>query len=470
MAGSAEEETSSAAITDVEELASAASGDEGPRDSPAGSGETAEADALDVGARPRHIRPRWTTATLERSRRRLVVALALLALTGVALTAAGVDMVWSSTAGRYVTPGLQPDDPNYVALVTPTPTLLVVSVDDEENLTGVSLISLRSGDEGGSVIVMPVAMRVPAANESSTSFDADGPSEDAGLSSEDTESTATLADVYDDLGTAGVRQGVERIFRVAVAELIQVDDGGWASLLDPIEPLSLTVPDAVGTRWPAGEVDLEAEDVGEFLATTAEDQSELNRVARQELFWQAWIPAVSTAGEQAVPGELDAGLGRFVSGLSAGPLSVTGLPVVQDGDDGDAELFTVDSDVIADIVAREIPYPQEPWAGSRIRVRLLNGTTDTDLALRATGPLVMAQAEIAVAGNAGSLDRSRTTFVYSDDDQRQAAEALRDALGVGVVEQEPQSGRSRPVDDDNRDDRVDVTVILGADAAQVIGR
>lgn len=483
-------------------VAAAGSGGSPAPDSPdeaAHSSEvTAPAEPTDPGAAPgtetpppepseesaRHLRHRSAVDELRRSRLQMVAALGVLTVAGVLLTWTGVNQMWSTTAGQYISPGLSPDDPNYVALVTPTPTLLVASADDDGALVGVSVISLHSGDEGGAVIVLPVATGIPALESGETPATGSGEGDDVPLDGlgdggdgdDDLlpadDGDMTLADAYDSSGAGGVREGVERILRVALSDTIEVDDAGWTSLLAPVEPLSLVVPDPVGDRWPAGPLDLDAEEVGEFLAANATDDSELVRVARQELLWQTWIPAVVEAGEEAVPGEQDAGLGRFVRGLAAGDATVTGLPVVSESEgedvpDSDGEQFTVEPEVIADIVARDIPYPQEPWAGSRIRVKLLNGTTDVDMALRAAGPLVRAQAEIAIMGNAGSFEEPRTRFLYRGESQRQAANALRSALGVGVVEPEPVAEDPHLVDEG---ERVDVTVVLGADAAQAIRR
>lgn len=423
----------------------------------------------------RHLRRRSTAGELRRSRQRMVVALGALTVAGVLLTWTGVNQMWSTTAGDYISPGLSPDDPNYIALVTPSPTLLVVSTDEEGALVGASVVSLHSGDEGGAVIVLPVATSVPAVDSGDSTATDSGESGDAQEDGGDDLLPAdggdmTLTDAYDSAGAEGVREGVERILQVAVGDTIEVDGAGWASLLAPVEPLSLVVPDPVGERWPAGPLDLDAGEVGEFLAANTSDDSELVRVARQELFWQTWIPAVAEAGEEAVPGEQEAGLGRFVRGLAEGDVTVTGLPVVSESEgdgDVDGERFTVEPDAIAGIVARDVPYPQEPWAGSRIRVKLLNGTTDVDLALRAVGPLVSVQAEIAIMGNAGSFEEPRTRFLYRGESQRQAANALRSALGVGVVEPDPVTEDPQLVDEG---ERVDVTVVLGADAAQAIRR
>lgn len=418
-------------------------------DDPDGAGPASTAAAHDLGDRARHLGWRSEAATLRRRRRRILVALALLPFLGAALVIVGMDRVWNSTAGRYVSPGLEPDEPNYAALVTPTPTYLVAHVDDAEQLTSVALLSLRSNDEGGSVIVLPVATQ-PRLDEGSV----------------------TLQEAYADGGVSGLTVAVQRILNIAVGEVELRDDAGWGRMVAPVAPLSLTLPEAVGDRWAAGPVQLEAADVGEFLRTGVETENELNRLLRHELFWEAWLLAVSRGDEGAVPGEVEVGLGRFVRGLASGPLAVNSLPVasaeVLDPDvDGDEQVFVPDGALVAALVAEAVPYPEEPTAGSRIRVRLLNGTDERDLNLRVAEPLVRSGAEIAISGNAASFNEARTRFVYTEEENEGLATLLREALGVGTVELEPPEDDPAYIDEN---ERIDVTVILGADAPGAIGR
>jgi hypothetical protein len=55
--------------------------------------------------------------------------------------------------------------------------------------------------------------------------------------------------------------------------------------------------------------------------------------------------------------------------------------------------------------------------------------------------------------------------VYTSSKLRDEAEQLRDAFGVGEVVQSPTDDDAAPVEDD----RIDVTVILGADALDALG-
>jgi hypothetical protein len=445
-------------------------------DSVTGVESAGDDDGQPAGKHRRRQRPS-DVARLRRQRRRVVIGLALLPLIGATLMTVGLNRVWTGTLGRYVPAGLDPDQPNYAALVTPTPTFLVLHVDGAGQLAGLALLSLRSGDEGGSVIVIPVGTQVPGSGAVGTG---EGDAPDAVDGADPDDSPVTLREAYADGGTRGVELAVQNLLNVAVADTQVRDDPGWARMVAPVAPLALTLPEGLDDRWPAGSVQLEAADVGEFLRTSRDDEeSELNRVSRAELFWEAWIEAVSQGDDEAVPGDVDTGISRFVRGLGAGASTVHSLPVaplaesagVQEPDGmpatDDSEVFVSDDALVSELVATAIPYPEEPATGSRVRVKLLNGTEDEDLALRAVEPLVRSGAQIAISGNAASFSETRTRFVYTDDDNEGRAILMREALGVGTVELASSERDTEHIDED---ERIDVTVILGRDALGAIRR
>jgi hypothetical protein len=361
---------------------------------------------------------------------------------GAGLVVVGLAKVRSSTAGRYVDPALEPEDPGYAAFVTPTPTLLVVHKASENQLAGLVLLSLLAGDEGGSVMVLPVGTRLPYG-----------------------EGSVTLADAYAAGDPRSVADLAETILGVAIHDVVEIGDDRWASRLDPLGELELNLASPLG-EWAAGAVVLQPEDVGRFLSTRNEGESELARAERQEEFWSAWVEAVAESDATAVSGETESGLGRFLRALAAGPATVASLPVAEVSGT-DVEQFSVDDEMLASFVAQNIPFPESPAPGVRPRVRLLNGTTDRELNTLYAELLVEAGAEVAISGNARSFDEPMTRIVYYDEDQRAAAESLRDGMGIGVVEAELIDDDAAPLDEA---ERIEVTVILGGDAPEAIGR
>ena len=153
------------------------------------------------------------------------------------------------------------------------------------------------------------------------------------------------------------------------------------------------------------------EDVGRFLAARAGDEPDLARVERQQAFWTAWLPLVRDAGERALPGEVETGIGRFVRVIAAGEGGAEAIPVGRE-DTADGVRYRPDAGRLGRFLSVTIPYPTSPAPGVRIRVRLLNGTGDPGLTERAARQLVASGAEIAVVGNAATLTEPETRFVH----------------------------------------------------------
>jgi hypothetical protein len=387
-----------------------------------------------------------------RRRRRLVLAtMAALIGGGAALTVAGVNLVRNSTAGRYVAPTAGPDDPGYQAYVVPTPTMAVVQRGDDGELVSVSMLAIGSSDDGGAVVL------VPASTLTRPTTSADSRTSRSGQ-------PRTMADVYRQGGAGGVVTAVADLLGVAIPEHLEVDDTRWASLVAPVAPVDLQLAKSVG-EWRSGDVSLAAADVGPFLRARVAGESEVERIDRQADFWTAWLPLVRDAGADALPGETDVGIGRFVRSLASGSPSIVPLPGEAAGGDGSVpETFGPHDERLAELVARAVPYPVSPSPGRRIRVRLLNGTPEPGLTSAAASRLVRGGAEITIAGNAPTFDETETLMVYGRPDQRDKALWLATMFGGGQIEPDPAAS------DEVADDEIDVTVILGADASDLIGR
>jgi hypothetical protein len=366
----------------------------------------------------------------------VVVLLGLFA-TGVGLVYAGTRILRSSTEGEVLAEQTDPGSPGYEAMVSATPTMLVVHDVDGlvQSLTVLTLPDPGAG--GGGVVLVPTRT----------------------VSEMPTLGLAPIEAAYD-LGTADAQAAVVGdVLGAGIGEVVVVDADRWAGLVAPVAPLTVDNPDALEVdgelRFPAGELELEAEDVGPYLAARAEDESDLARLFRHETFWQAWLDAVAAAGTpDAVPGELESGIGRYVRSLAAGPVVVETLPVEPTTVEGFDEepTFVAEEGGVAALVAEVVPFPRSPRPGVRSRVRVLNGTDDLDAARQLVGSLPPVGVEVAVVGNARSLDQETTTIAYVDPSHEEAAEDIRDLLGHGEVLVDP-----RP------SDVVDITVTLGAD-------
>ncbi|HKY68959.1 MAG TPA: LCP family protein, partial [Acidimicrobiales bacterium] len=331
----------------------------------------------------------------------------------------------------------------YRASVVPTPTMAMLLRADDGRLAGAAVLALEPGDQGGTVVLVPSATVVGDA--------------DARPGGE-----VTLADVYAREGAEATSQALGGVVTAAMGETLEVDSAVWQQLVDPVGPVELTLERPVGD-WPAGEVSIAADEVGAFLSAQAEGEPDLARLERQQQFWNAWLPMVREAGDAAMPGEVETGVGRYVRTIAAGEGVAVELPVAGDGTP-DGVVYQVDGGRLGAFVSGAIPFPTAPEPGTRTRVRLLNGTDDESLTTEAARELVAAGAEISVVGNADTLSEPETLFIHRGGRATDAATWLSTVIGGGRLEVvapgQPGAG----------DDEIDVTVILGQDAGEIFGR
>jgi hypothetical protein len=424
---------------------------------------------------------------VRRRRAALLVSLGAIAAVGGGLTSVGLSLVRNSTAGEAVDPPPTPDEPGYEALVRPTPTLLTIHEGDEGDVAGASLLTLHPNDDGGAVVLVPPSTRVPFGDQGEI----------------------TVEEAYQAGGSGVVARLLGDLLDIVVDDDLVIDDEQWEALTEPVEPITVQLTDAV-EEWPAGEVPLLAEEVGPYLGALAPEESELDRLNRHGEFWVNWLPLVRDAGDRAVPGEVDVGIGRFVRGLANGA-TVSVLPVTpvaagadDDGGDGVAGPGDVGGDVaagadddggdvaagadddggatedrgtqfeadetrMAELVASAVPFPVSPGPDSRPRVRLLNGTTDDDIMAAASRRLVEGGGAVAITGNASSFDVPDTIFAYRPGISRQDVERLAEAFGLGTVEEADPPGLASGGDEGPEAD-IDVTIVLGRDAQDLIRR
>lgn len=290
-----------------------------------------------------------------------------------------------------------------------------------------------------------------------------------------------LKDVYQLGGTPAVVRGVEKLLGIGIGgrpveiggevvdepdadAVVEISNARWQELLAPVAPLTVendhvvTVTDPetgeVVSQFPTGEVPLPAEGVGAFLEARNEGESELNRLARQQVFWLAWLEVVSQSSDPAViPGEVDAGLGGFVRGLATSNVSFFNLPVdaVSVPGSGD-ELYLADEEAVADLIASLVPFPVGSEVSPRPRVRVLDGTGVEGIGLEAAHRLVRAGAEIEIMGNAASFDHVANDVIYYDESMAEVAAGYAEVLGGAAIAHVEEPGEI-----------VDITVVIGTD-------
>lgn len=368
--------------------------------------------------------------------------LALLVAAVPALGYVGYRTVADSHGGRVLDPVTDPSAAGYQAVVEPTPTALVVHADDQGALAALTVLSLGPGGEGGGAIFMPVDT---AAGNSENGID-------------------RLATAYD-RGTDVLRAEAGAVVGTGFGEVIEIDDARWAELLAPVGALSVRNPDPVpgdpsrgesSVLFEAGNITVMPDEAGRYLSAAAPSGADLDRVLRQQLFWQAWLDAVDEAGaEAAVPGEGTGGLGRFVTGLASGPAELAILALEADpvgSSDGARDRYQPDIAAIAEQLVAVVPFPTASVPGGRVRTRLLSGVEGSGPPEDLASQLVVAGAEISVIGNAGRFGAESTVVEYYNVTREDEAERLVEALGAGEAVFVEGSG-----------DSLDVTVVVGSD-------
>ena len=112
----------------------------------------------------------------------------------------------------------------------------------------------------------------------------------------------------------------------------------------------------------------------------------------------------------------------------------------------------LDAEAAATVLAEVVPFPRSGEPGDRVKVRLLDGLGDQQLALGASAVLVPAGSEVTLFGNADRFDYEATEVRYYNPARQPQAAALAEALGAG-----------EPILQEDQTDTVDVTVIVGRD-------
>jgi hypothetical protein len=358
----------------------------------------------------------------------------------------GFRKVYNTTAGRRVDAQNDPTRTNYEANVAPTPVLLFAQTNGA-GLSALTLLSLGGSDTGGGVLFIPVNT---VTNEATTT------------TTTSTRSTTTLAKAFVANGEPGLQQSTANAVGVGFDETVVMNDEQLAAFVAPAAPLAIDNPDRLvdvssagrtSVAFPAGNLVLQAADVPRFLSLRNPKESDLNRLVRHQLVWQAWLAAVkASSNPNVVPGETTTGLGRYVRGLAKGNAQFSTLPVTAQSASSGAETFVPDSNRIAALMTSFVPLPTPARPGARVRVRLLSGVGPVDVSKLLASPLVSADAQITIVGNANRFDYATTQIVYYDDAFAGAAAELQQLFGVGQA-----TKSTTPADSE------DVTVIIGKD-------
>ena len=259
-------------------------------------------------------------------------------------------------------------------------------------------------------------------------------------------------------GPARLRSTVENLLGAVLAETVLVDNGSLAAVMEPVGPVTVTVPERVEQVEPSGRVQVLFEagpvavapaDVPNFLAAKGRG-NDLSRLARHQAFFEAWLTAVRARPDTA-PTSPPA-LARAFDALASGEVRTRILPVEAFGTGAaEGELYRVRTEEMQRMVGEAFPADALPGGADRPRIQILNGTGAVGLA-EAVRAKLGAGFDIRLTGNASTFEEPQTEIVFYDRDEETAAQRVRNALGVGQL-----------VFSRNAIDVVDVTIIVGKD-------
>lgn len=381
------------------------------------------------------MNPRFWRVTFVLAEVALLLAIPVLAIKGF-------DAVLDTTDGQAVDPELDPEDPGYEAFLESTPVQAVVGLDEDGALSWVTVLALGGpGGAGGSAVFVPAATVVPA-------------DEVDALPAE------PLRARYARGGLDAARQAVADVLDIGVEEVVDLAPSRVAELLAPVAPLAVSNADAIGD-FDAGELALTAEEVAGLLLASDPDESDLTRLTRHEAVWRAWFGAVAASGDpDVVPGEQTTGLGRFVRALAAGPVEYAVPPGAEEVSAAFAGVvYVTDPPAVADVLEELVPFPAAARPGDRLRVRVLDGAGADGIQLAVARDVVRAGGQVVVVGNGDTFAATETRLVYFDGALTERVEVMGAELGYAVEQ----------LDGLNPDDRIDATVVAGADLLATYG-
>jgi hypothetical protein len=397
--------------------------------------------------RPAPDRPpkRRRTAARTHRLRTAIVAVALVAVVVAVpfLILKASHTIANSKAGRTVTSLGQA-----ASRLPNTPVALLVTKAADGSVAGITLLALDDSGSGGAAVIVPAGTEVAGAEG---------------------QTGTRLGDAYGNGGLQGEQEAVEGLFGITTSIAEEADPTALAALLQPYAPIHVNLDArAVGTGangqqvvlFPAGPVDLTADQAAQLLVARGVNESEVARLGRTAAIWTAVLgtgashgttttaaPAPGAAAPTTVAAQLAAIAGgtSTVSAISVQPVldavaNPQGLDLLQ-ADDASTKL----------LLAQTMPGAISP-ANDNIRLQVVNATGDPNLLAEAVARLVGAGANVVIVSDAPP---SQATLIEYQD-QRTEAEAQTYVPVVG-----PATVRLG----DQRIDGIDATITVGKDFA-----
>lgn len=396
------------------------------------------------------------TAIPARQRRRLLGALfsGLAAACALPLgIVAAANLLLNSSGGRSV-------DANSQLKIPSTPTALLATVNDENEVTTLTVFVLSPQGVGGTIISLAVNTRVEAAGS---------------------ETPRRLADSFSQGGVAAIALDTEGALDVTFASVGALSAGEVATLLSitpsihvefdqPVVNTKTSTPDPVTTTtlksktnvtpppqpvavdtelFPAAGIDLTPDQVASVLTATRDGELESARLARTKSIWTGVAAAVgggiaidpAQSTESTVTGLVPTELANFVRLVFAGPVQVWQLnaePVAESENPVGIELYALDRSEVLLLMASVAPSSLSGVNGG-FAVQIDSPFNDVNISHAVVERLTYLGIGVALVREIAEPPIKETVFRYSDisaiDGFQASLEGVLGALKYSTIKQ-----------------------------------
>ena len=375
--------------------------------------------------------------SFQRRKPAFLIAGGVLAVAAIALVWVGVQVILGSSDGKLVTKIDDRSAPGFEAVVAKTQTGLVLMIGDDGVLTSATVVALESETTGG-VLSIPVETDV---------YMALGP----GLAA-----PVALRELVSTSGTDAAAGALGELLNLGFSDVIVLRPADLreriASTLTVNNPTAVTGADGA-VLFAKGSIALRPDELWPFLSSSSAAEEPVVRAARQEAFWKAWLASARSAnGGSSV-------INEYLSALASDKVTYLTLPVtsVAVADGQQARLRLSPGVTGAEAVAPIVPLP-EGAPGRRPRLRVVDGTGQLDAAQGAAVVLAAGGGQVDIIGNSRIFGFTKTQIVYFEDSQKEAAEKMRELLGVGEIVQTTQTNSA-----------LDLSITIGEDYLERFG-
>ena len=334
--------------------------------------------------------------------------------------------ILQSQAGQVTEFPSDPSSPGFRAFTTATETALVlhtaVTAEAGAELVGVSLLTGADGNAGGSVVTIPRNF-----------IDA----EQTGL---------TLADLFRVSGLSAVISELNGSLRTGFGDVVVLDASSWTGLMVDDLPLTLTLRDdlvrpldASGIPNAPTEVVLEAGTRGfdlNEIATIAghrnPSEPALGVALRQQQIWRAWISRTAGDSERTEVLGQERSFASLVGDLSNAEVSYrtigTRTSPAQFPED---TVYVAQNEMILDLVAQIVPFPEQIPAIGRPTVLLLDNSLGASSQLPVISSITRSGGSVTVLGNTDGVTAQPLEVQVHDPLAQAVAEEIAQRLGYG---------------------------------------